>query len=165
MYKKCVYPLKILVHSNIFNKLMILIVLSNTIILSVDHYKISNSDISKLDICNEVLTILFTIEIVFKILGDGFIIFIRDRMNIFDFIVVLLSLLELVLISGTNSGISALRSVRVFRLFRVLRVALIFRYVQSLYHIIKTISQSLSKFFYLFLLLLLFIVIFSLIGV
>lgn len=62
--------------------------------------------------------------------GMGVVEYLKDRMNIFDSIIVSLSLIELFIFgSGGGSAISAFRSVRIFRTFRVLRVT---RLVRSL---------------------------------
>ena len=54
--------------------------------------------------------------------------YIRDKMNVFDTIIVILSLVELFVFGGVgDSAISALRSVRIFRIFRVLRVTRLIR--------------------------------------
>lgn len=163
--EKLLFPVKLIINSKAFSNLMIIIVLINTAILSVDHYGITQSSSNILNTFNTVLTILFAIEVFLKVLANGIRSFSRDNMNLFDLFVVVLSVIELFVISGSSSKISAFRAVRVFRTFRVLRVARMFRYVQSLFKILRAISSSLSKFIYLFLLLLLFIVIFSLIGV
>jgi hypothetical protein len=62
-----------------------------------------------------------------KLLALGPLNYVRDRMNIFDGTIVLLSVFELVFFSGGNSAVSAFRSVRIFRTFRVLRVTRLLR--------------------------------------
>ena len=52
--------------------------------------------------------------------------YVKDRMNIFDAIIVMLSLIEIFIGSG-GSAISAFRSIRIFRIFRVLRVTRLIR--------------------------------------
>lgn len=52
----------------------------------------------------------------------------KDTMNIFDSLIVILSILELIIFGySSGSGISAFRSVRIFRTFRVLRVTRLIR--------------------------------------
>lgn len=53
--------------------------------------------------------------------------YLSDKMNLFDAVVVSLSLVELFFFSGGGSAISAFRSVRIFRTFRVLRVTRLIR--------------------------------------
>lgn len=135
----------------------------NTIILAMYHYRMDDDFEKALDGMNLALTIIFGVELAIKLFGMGVINYFRDLMNYLDFFVVVFSILELIFLSG-NSGLSALRAIRIFRTFRVLRVARLFRYMQSMTTIITVVSKSLSKFVYLALLLLLFILIFALIG-
>lgn len=165
VYQKILYPIKILVNSKFFTKLMTFFVLLNTIILSIDHYGLSTEGRSLLNLFNFILTIIFSAEVFLKIIANGPVSFARDKLNLYDLCIVILSILELIFLSPSGSKFSALRVVRVFRLFRVLRVARMFRYFQSLIRILKAIGKSISKIMYLFLLLLIFIVIFSLVGV
>lgn len=46
----------------------------------------------------------------------------RDKFNIFDALVVLLSIVELSLDNGSGSSLGALRAVRIFRAFKIFRV-------------------------------------------
>jgi hypothetical protein len=66
-----------------------------------------------------------------KVLGMGPSSYISDSMNVFDALIVALSLIELFLLGGGGgsgkSSISAFRSVRIFRAFRVLRVTKLMR--------------------------------------
>ena len=48
-------------------------------------------------------------------------------MNLFDGTIVLLSLIELIFMSGGNKAVSAFRAIRIFRVFRVLRVTRLLR--------------------------------------
>ena len=48
-------------------------------------------------------------------------------MNIFDGTIVMLSIVEMLFMSGGNKAVSAFRSVRIFRTFRVLRVTRLLR--------------------------------------
>ena len=66
---------------------------------------------------------------VLKMFGMGVGEYLKDNMNVFDAIIVCISLVELTIFgSGGGSAISAFRSVRIFRTFRVLRVT---RYISS----------------------------------
>lgn len=95
-----------------------------------------------------------------KLVGLGFIGYFRDVMNYLDAAVVIFSCIELAFLSG-NSSFTAFRT---FRIFRVLRVARLFRYMHSMAAILQVLSSSISNFIYLALLLLLFTLIFALLG-
>lgn len=80
-----------------------------------------------------------------------------------DFAISLFNVVEFSVLNGV-SGINAIRAIRVFRIFRIIRITRIFRYIQSMNIIIQVISNSLSRFMYLAMLLFLFIIIFALLG-
>ena len=158
---------KIVDHKN-FSIAMIISVIINTIVLSIDHYGISPSLFESLSYINLIFTYIFLSEMILKLLAKGPINYIRDFMNCFDGIVVVLSLVELIFLSNSKSALTAFRTVRIFRVFRVIRVirvARLFRYLQSMALILEVISGSLSKFIYLALLLLLFIIIYTLLFI
>ena len=63
-----------------------------------------------------------------------------------------------------GGSVSAFRSVRIFRTFRVLRVTRLIRSLEYMSIIIDVFSSTLESFIYMFLLMILFIYIYSLIG-
>lgn len=70
-----------------------------------------------------IFTIVFASEMVIKIIGFGFTLdYFRDKMNNFDAIIVILSIIELTLTTHSNTGISSFRTIRIFRIFRALRI-------------------------------------------
>jgi hypothetical protein len=160
---KARHLLKELVQGNFFNNLMTLCVLMNTIVLAIDHYGISSKTAHDLQAMNFAFTIIFAIELGLKLIGLGFKGYAADSMNYLDSAVVLLSFVEIIFLSGSSS-FTALRALRIFRAFRVLRVARLFRHMQSMGEIMRVISSTISGVTYLAMLLLLFTVIFALIG-
>ena len=162
--QKCLFPVKFFILHRFTNNLMLLAVLINTIVLAVDRYGISAHDALILQSINLFFTYFFAAEMFLKVIVLGPIQFLRDFMNLFDSAVVVLSLVEIFILSGGTSAFTAFRAIRIFRIFRVLRVVRIFRYLKSITLIINSISKSISNISYLFLLLILFQVIFTLLG-
>ena len=77
----------------------------------------------------------------------------------------ILSLVEMIFLGGgTNKAVSAFRTVRLFRTFRVLRVTKLLRSLSYMKVITGVISRSINKFILIFVLLLLFIYIYALLG-
>lgn len=161
-YTRYSSPLQSLVESTLFNFAMTVCVILNTLVLAIDHYGIDPDLANALDTCNLVFTCIFAAEMVVKIVGLGLINYFRDKMNVFDCIVVVFSLIELSFLS--SSTLSALRSIRVLRSFRAFRVARLFRSMRYMQTLISLISQSMENFIYMGLLLFLFLVVFSLLG-
>jgi len=166
-----------------FDIFIVSCIIANTLIMCVDYYPphpdvFDGADDStgykssafywSLFSLNLVLTIIFTFETCLKLIGYGFRIFAKDSFNIFDAIVVAISLVEVLLevLEKTGSvnleafpgGMSALRALRVFRILKMVRS------VKSLQTILSALVRSLYSVFYLAMLLLLFIFIFALLG-
>lgn len=165
VWQKCTYPMSIIMKSKYMSSVMIVLVLINTWCLASDHYGINSHHAYILQTINNTLTYIFAVELFFRIISYGIYEFCRDKMNFFDTIVVILSLVELTAFSNSKtSTFSAFRAIRIFKVFRVLRVVRILRYLESMGQIISAVSKSVSNFIYLFLLLALFLIIFSLLG-
>ena len=147
--------------SGIFDYFMTACVIANTIVLAMDHHGIDEEWKSVNTDLNSVFTIIFIIEMALKLIGLGVTGYCRDKMNLIDGTVVVISLVELIFLEGTPSSVSAFRTIRIFR---VLRVARLFRHLNWMAFIIKVLTRSMSDFIYLVLILLLFLLIFSLLG-
>ena len=166
--QKLRHPFILIIDSKIYQIFILLSVITNTLVLSIDHYGISTESQDALTQINVIFTFIFVFEMSAKLLAYPPSKYFRDIMNYFDLSVVVLSLIEVYLLSNSaKSAISAFRAARIFRVFRmlrILRIAKIFRYVKSLAHLVKVIGISFSRYMYLGLLLLILLIIYSLIG-
>eukprot|EP01052_Picozoa_sp_SAG31_P023053 SAG31_NODE_1869_length_7028_cov_2.847164_4_plen_1132_part_00 len=156
---------KTIVQSFYFNSFFMLCILLNTAVLAMDHHGMSSTLANALDWTNWVLTLLFTIEIVLKLiafipdefLGDGF--------NTFDFVIVALGIPDLASeILGSKGGDSGFQAFRIFRLFRVLRVLRLISFLEPLQKIGRVIMMTVRSLGYISCLLVLFTYIFSILG-
>ena len=94
----------------------------NTIIMSLDydgiHYKMEEA----FEITNYVLTGYFALEMIITMTGLGIVGYSHDRMNVFDGVVVLCSIIEIIVSRAVGgnaaSGLSVLRSFRLLRVFK-----------------------------------------------
>lgn len=85
-------------NSPIFNGLIMFIILLNTVILSMDMYPELGGSIQEVfDVINTIFTNIFTFEVVLKVIGLGAWGFCADKFNIFDTLIVIASLLEIML--------------------------------------------------------------------
>jgi len=84
-----------------------------------------------------------------------------DKINRIDFFIILLSYVQIII---TANSADLLKYVRFLTAFKVLRIARLSRKSKFLKFIISIIRQALSSFLYLFVLLILFIFVYTLIG-
>lgn len=78
--------------SSKFDLCIVIVIFLNMIAMAVDHYKMTDYVSNILDILNILFTTIFTLECVIKIIGLRHHYF-RQPWNVFDFVVVVLSLL------------------------------------------------------------------------
>ena len=87
--------LRKIVDHPIFENIIILSVISNTVILSLDGLIFDKGILLILENINLSFTILFTIEMGAKLIAYGFINYSRDTMNLFDGCIVIISLVKI----------------------------------------------------------------------
>jgi hypothetical protein len=118
---------KLLYFSNhwAFGTFMTLVIIANAILLACETANQSDSKLKEMDIANLVFVALFTFEFVLKVLALGLKEYLSSAFNVFDGIIVIISIIEAIigivqpsLLEG--GGASALRA---FRLLRVLKMA------------------------------------------
>jgi len=103
-------------------------------------------------------------EAILKIISLGFQNYLRDKINIFDFILVLISMLMLVNSDNKSSSFSAFRALRLFKALKALRVTRLIRSLKYMNVIIKVLSGTFYSAISIFFLLVLFIFIYSILG-
>lgn len=155
--------LAVLVKSRVFSFVLMACVVINTIILSIDHYGINKEFQDIIGKFNFSFTILFAVELTLKALALGRSAF-TETMDVLDSLIVVLSILELALLPNAGSTMSAFRAIRVLRTLRVLRATRVFRYLKPMSEIMAVVSNTIAEFMYLALLMMLFSIIFALIG-
>ncbi|GAB6019017.1 hypothetical protein CHUAL_000648 [Chamberlinius hualienensis] len=94
-----------------------LCIVVNTLFMAMDHYGINDTMSAVLKNGNYFFTATFAIEAFFKLLAISPKRYFREGWNIFDFIIVALSLVELSL--ENVQGLSVLRSFRLLRVFKL----------------------------------------------
>ena len=139
-------------------------IIGNTVVLSMESYKDNNSRTELLNNLNVFFTIVFAIEMLIKLwcLG-GIMNYSKDPFNIFDAVLVILSIFGLVIehLDMGSGGVSALTAFRALRLLRVFKLA---KRMDSLLTLFQAIKETLSDLGYFTLLIFLFIFICALFG-
>ena len=139
-----------------FGNTFVVFIFLNTIVLSMEYDGMTDDYANVLSTFNVVLSIAFIVEMVVKIIGMGPKVYVADRFNVFDAVVVLISIMELAL---ANSGsLSALRA------FRILRVLKLIRSWTSLQHFLYKIYLTVLDLGNFFFIVFLTIFIFALLG-
>ncbi|CAF1244381.1 unnamed protein product [Rotaria sordida] len=108
-----------LVANKYFDGIIFLAIIINTFLIAIEYHGQPQFLTNLLQFNNYFFTILFTIEILLKIIAHGCLAYIKNLFNIFDGGIVLISLIQLI-ISG-NSGLSVLRAFRLLCLLKFLR--------------------------------------------
>ncbi len=114
-----------LVDSKLFTGGIFALILLNTVSLGVETFALSAAAEQALSILNIVCICIFTVEILLKLYAYGGSFF-KDGWNIFDTVIVLMSILPMV------SFLSSARVFRIFRLFRALRALRAIRVAERL---------------------------------
>lgn len=147
-----------IVKSDAFDIGIMVLILINTLVMASEYYPMEDAHKEFNDITNAIFNVIYLFEMVVKLLGLGFKRYVSEKFNIFDAVLVIIGMSELIF----SDGSSALLVLRAFRLLRIFKLA---RKWKSLRNLLKTIYKSFSAISYLGLLCLLQIFIYALIGV
>ena len=155
------------VSSPIFSSIILLVIIANTVVLSVDKFPAFDESVQDVfQVLITTFTVVFTFEVIIKIIGVGVRGFIADRFNIFDSVIVLISLIEMVIEAmstgeehggGSGGAISAMRALRLFRVFKLFKAGDLRTLLDGIAFTILAVGDYC-------ILLLLFIYVFALLG-
>ena len=158
---KACLPMTELVQHPYFEAFITFFIVLNTVTLALDMHPMPDGLEPVLVVTNYVFTVIFLLEMIFKLVGLGINNYVRDGFNLFDAFVVFVSLIEIIIAisgSGENSGLSVFRTFRLFRVFKLIRSW------GSLRSLMITILNSLAKVSTAAVLLLIIMFIFTLLG-
>ncbi len=141
--------------SRIFQYLVISIIIFNAFTIGVNTYELSDFSKNVISLLDYTITIFFVIEILIRFIGEPKKInFFKNGWNLFDTIIVLISLIPV----PNNSSFLLLRLLRVFRILRIISV------IPELKLIIEALIGSIKRVFYVGLLLFIILYIYATIG-
>ncbi|XP_037334562.2 voltage-dependent L-type calcium channel subunit alpha-1D isoform X6 [Pungitius pungitius] len=149
------------VKSVTFYWLVIILVFLNTLTIASEHYNQPDWLTTVQDVANKVLLAMFTLEMLVKMYSLGLQAYFVSLFNRFDCFVVCGGIVETILVElaiMSPLGISVFRCVRLLRIFKVTR------HWASLSNLVASLLNSMKSIASLLLLLFLFIIIFSLLG-
>ncbi|ESO08974.1 hypothetical protein HELRODRAFT_109965 [Helobdella robusta] len=146
-----------------FDVAIMVVILLNMTTMGLEHYDQPKAMEITLNYINTVFIVIFTLECVMKLLGLRFYYF-KEPWNIFDFVVVITSILAMALSSVLNKlpvSPTMLRVVRVFRVGRVLRLVKSAKGIRTL---LFSLAVSMPALFNIGLLLFLVMFIYAIVG-
>ncbi|XP_071001195.1 voltage-dependent T-type calcium channel subunit alpha-1I-like, partial [Oncorhynchus clarkii lewisi] len=141
-----------IVESKYFNRGIMIAILINTISMGIEHHNQPEELTNVLEISNIVFTSMFTLEMILKLTAFGFFAYLRNPYNIFDGIIVIISVCEI--IGQSDGGLSVLRT------FRLLRVIKLVRFMPALRRQLVVLMKTMDNVATFCMLLMLFIFIF-----
>uniref|UniRef100_A0A2K5MSR8 Calcium voltage-gated channel subunit alpha1 H n=1 Tax=Cercocebus atys TaxID=9531 RepID=A0A2K5MSR8_CERAT len=148
--------LRRIVDSKYFSRGIMIAILVNTLSMGVEYHEQPEELTHALEISNIVFTSMFALEMLLKLLACGPLGYIRNPYNIFDGIIVVISVWEIV--GQADGGLSVLRT------FRLLRVLKLVRFLPALRRQLVVLVKTMDNVATFCTLLMLFIFIFSILG-
>ncbi|KAK3102999.1 hypothetical protein FSP39_015655 [Pinctada imbricata] len=138
------------------------LIMFNTVILAMKFYGQGEQYSKALDYLNMIFTGVFTIEFVLKLMAFRFKNYFGDPWNVFDFIIVLGSFIDIIY-TEVNPGQGIIR-VNFFRLFRVMRLVKLLSRGDGIRTLLWTFLKSFQALPYVALLIVMLFFIFAVIG-
>ena len=156
------------IETYIFKSFFSVMILANTVVLACDKYPTTILLQNIVEVISFLLTLIFCIEMIMMLLGLGLTKYFSNRFNIMDFVIVVISVIDLSLspmpsyftgeTNAPKSGsANALRSLRLLRLLKLFRS----NTFKVLILKILAVVQSMQDFLVI---LILFLVLFALLG-
>ncbi|XP_059533698.1 voltage-dependent L-type calcium channel subunit alpha-1S isoform X1 [Myotis daubentonii] len=177
------YQVWYVVTSSYFEYLMFALIMLNTICLGMQHYNQSEEMNHISDILNVAFTIIFTLEMILKLLAFKAKGYFGDPWNVFDFLIVIGSIIDVILSEidtflASSGGLYCLgggcgtvdpdESARIssafFRLFRVMRLIKLLSRAEGVRTLLWTFIKSFQALPYVALLIVMLFFIYAVIG-
>ena len=141
--------------SPLFQYLVISIIIFNAFTIGINTYELGEFTKSVISILDYSITVFFVIELLIRFIGEPKKInFLKSGWNIFDTLIVLISLIPI----SNSSSFLLLRLLRVFRVLRIISI------IPELKLIIEALLGSIKRVFFVSLLLFIILYIYATIG-
>ncbi|XP_017752001.1 PREDICTED: voltage-dependent L-type calcium channel subunit alpha-1S isoform X1 [Rhinopithecus bieti] len=179
----CQYQVWYVVTSSYFEYLMFALIMLNTICLGMQHYNQSEQMNHISDILNVAFTIIFTLEMILKLMAFKARGYFGDPWNVFDFLIVIGSIIDVILseidtflassgglycLGGGCGNVDPDESARIssafFRLFRVMRLIKLLSRAEGVRTLLWTFIKSFQALPYVALLIVMLFFIYAVIG-
>ncbi|XP_077956412.1 voltage-dependent L-type calcium channel subunit alpha-1C isoform X15 [Gasterosteus aculeatus] len=158
------YKVWYVVNSTYFEYLMFTLILLNTICLAMQHHGQTKNFNDAMNILNMLFTGLFTVEMILKLIAFKPRGYFSDPWNVFDFLIVIGSIIDVILSEISNSEENARISITFFRLFRVMRLVKLLSRGEGIRTLLWTFIKSFQALPYVALLIVMLFFIYAVIG-
>ncbi|XP_033017960.1 voltage-dependent L-type calcium channel subunit alpha-1C isoform X26 [Lacerta agilis] len=158
------YKVWYVVNSTYFEYLMFILILLNTICLAMQHHGQSCIFKEAMNILNMLFTGLFTVEMVLKLIAFKPKGYFSDPWNVFDFLIVIGSIIDVILSETNNAEENSRISITFFRLFRVMRLVKLLSRGEGIRTLLWTFIKSFQALPYVALLIVMLFFIYAVIG-
>ena len=152
-----------LTHSKVFDKFIVLIVVLNTVALMCKSYQMNVYLEDLLKFLNIVFALIFNVEMILKLVSDGYRYFL-DNWNLFDMFIVITAdigiILEMYSVPGNFKSVST-----VFRALRILRIAKLLKEFKNIRVILDSVAVILPNISHVMCLFILILYIYACIGI
>ncbi|XP_054086828.1 uncharacterized protein LOC105219445 [Zeugodacus cucurbitae] len=157
--------IKLLVDHKYFQQGILLAILINTLSMGIEYHKQPDYLTAIVEKSNIVFSAIFAVEMLLKVVAEGSFRYIANGFNVFDGVIVILSVIEIFQQfhsgNGSGGGGSGLSVLRTFRLLRILKLV---RFMPNLRRQLFVMLRTMDNVAVFFSLLVLFIFIFSILG-
>ena len=171
--QKLRYAFYVLSKNEYFDYAILIFVFLNSILLALDGNILKPELLNNLNIFNYIFNGIFIFEYIVKFVGLSPLVYYSDAFTYLDTIIICFAVLDMAtpnnndtddVVGSKKSFSSQLSFLRVFRIFRVVRLAKILRRLKSMRLIIVSIKKALTSVSYIICILVMFILIFELLG-
>ena len=144
----------------IYKWVMTAVIISNCVVQSLDQYPHKNP--FDIDQVASAFSFVFIGEFVLKIVAFGFKEHFHEKFHMFELIILYSSFIDVIVtFSYVSLSLNSLTALRTFRMIRLLKVAKIWTTFHSILH---TMKKTLKDIGYFFILILLFVLIYAILG-
>lgn len=160
-FRNCLYAVCLrITRSWKFTTFICIAIIANTFVLGLDKYPQSEEEEKSLEYINHGFLVIFFIEFVIKLLGIGWALYKRDSANLFDLLLMFIAAVEIVFMN-LNIKLKVMQTFRILRLLRIFKLARVWSNLNS---ILKTMWSTFKSIGYFYLLLSLFLLMFTVLG-
>ena len=172
--QKVRYAFYLIATNEIFDIIVLTVVIVNSVFMAIDGNIIKPEVLASLNTSNIVFNAVYMFEYLVKFVGLGPIVYYSDAFTYLDTFIIIFSIVDMASPTQTDTDSTAGNSkknvssqlgfLRVFRIFRVVRLTKILRRIKSMRLIIVSISKAIINVSYIIAIIIMFILIFVLLG-